>query len=203
MPFGLHGVPATFQRMMDKLLAEDSENAVAHLDDVVFHSRSWDDLFRHLRTIFQRLQQAGLKIKPRKCQFAMKQCSYLGHIVCNSEIHPEKLKIHAVSTPTTKKQVCAFLRLTGFYRKFISDYPDTAVTLSDVIKKNAPNQVVWTPKYLRKDYVPLLSYEARTYSRIFVLHTDASDRGVGAVISQRDDDAVDHPVAFYTRKLLS
>ena len=211
MSFGVHGVPATFQRKMDKLLAMDSEYAAAYLDDVVIHSRSWDDHIRHLRMIFQTLQQAGLKIKPRKCQCAMKQCSYLGHIVGNSEIRPEESKIHAVAdfpTPTTKKQVRAFLGLTGYYRKFISDYADTAVTLTDLTKKNAPNRVVWTPKCeeafktLKEKSCSSPVLRSPDFSRMFFLQTDASGRGVGAVLSQRDDDGVDHPVAFYNRKLL-
>ena len=81
MPFGLHGAPATFQRMMDRLIDGLSGFSGAYLDDLVIHSESWNDHVKHLRVIFERLRQAGLTAKPSKCQYAMSQCVYLGHVV--------------------------------------------------------------------------------------------------------------------------
>ena len=92
MPFGLQGAPATFQRMMDVILDDVGEFAAAYLDDIVIHSTSWDDHVRHLRKILRRLRQAGLTVKPKKCQIAMTQCTYLGHVVGNGEVRPEQSK---------------------------------------------------------------------------------------------------------------
>ena len=119
MPFGLHGAPATFQRMMDQLLVDC---AAAYLDDVVIHSTTWEDHIRHISDVLQKLRRTGLTIRPKKCQFGMDSCSYLGHVVGNGQVRPEETKLHAVRefpTPTTKKRVRAFLGLTGYYRKFM------------------------------------------------------------------------------------
>ena len=121
MPFGLQGAPATFQRMMDTILRGCNSYAAAYLDDVVIHSNDWEEHLTHIRSIQQSLREAGLTVKPRKCQLAMGKCSYLGHIVGDGIIQPEKSKLEAVKnypTPTTKKRVRAFLGLTGYYRKF-------------------------------------------------------------------------------------
>ena len=91
------------------------------------------------------LRGAGLTAKPRKCQFAMAQCSYLGHVVGNGAVRPEKSKLDAITSfqqPKTKKEVHAFLGLTGYYRRFIPDFATIAVSLSDLVRKkklNAPN----------------------------------------------------------------
>ena len=116
MPFGLHGAPATFQRMMDRLLAECTCYAAAYLNDMVIYSTDWQEHIRHITDVLQRLPKAGLTIRPKKCQFGMNHCSYLGHVVGNGEVRPEESKLQAVKdfpTPTTKKRVRAFLGLTG------------------------------------------------------------------------------------------
>ena len=132
-------------------------------------------------------------------------------IVGSGEVRPELSKLQAVKdfpTPVTKKQVRAFLGLTGYYRKFIPDYANTAVALTELTKKNAPNHVRWTAeceqafRTLQKNLCSEPVLKSPDFDRTFILQTDASERGIGAVLSQRDDSGVDHPVAFYSRKLL-
>ena len=93
MPFGLHGAPATFQRMMhhcmDVLLNGIEEYAAAYLDHLVVFSSSWSEHLQHLRSVLQRLQEAELTVKPSKCQIGMRHCIYLGYRVGDSEIQPE------------------------------------------------------------------------------------------------------------------
>ena len=211
MPFGLQGAPATFQRMMDVILDDVGEFAAAYLDDLVIHSTSWDDHVRHLREILRRLGQAGLTVKPKKCQIAMSQCTYLGHVVGNGKVRPEQSKVKALEDfpiPKTKKQVRAFLGLTGYYRKFIKNYAERATALTDLTRKNAPNNVLWTTacnsafSELKKALCLSAVLRSPDFRRRFILQTDASDRGIGAVLSQCDDDGTEHPVAFYSRKLL-
>ena len=111
-------------------------------------------------------------------------------------------------TPRTKKQVRAFLGLTGYYRKFIPSYADLATTLTDLTKKQAPNRTCWTPE-CEKAFVALKEVlcaqpilRSPDFDREFVLQTDASDRGVGAVLSQYNDYGDEHPIAYFSRKLL-
>ena len=128
MPFSLQGAPATFQRMMHSLLRGLETHTAAYLDNVVIYSKTWDKHLQYLRAVPTRLREANLTIKPKKCQFGMHSCTYLGHIIGNGEVKPETAKIEAVRTfpqPTTKKQVRAFLGLTGCYRKFIPGFAST------------------------------------------------------------------------------
>ena len=74
MPFGLQGAPATFQRMMDRVLEGLREYTSAYLDDLIIVSEPWRDHLRHLEAIFTQLGEAGLTAKPAKCQFATAQC---------------------------------------------------------------------------------------------------------------------------------
>ena len=169
MPFGLQGAPATFQRMMDIIVDDARDYAAAYLDDVVIHSRSWEDHLRHVSDILHRLQTAGLTVKPKKCQFGMSYCTYLGHVVGNGEIRPETLKVQAVKDyplPKTKKQVRAFLGLTGYYRRFLPNYADTSAPLTDLTRKHAPNKVSWIARThlqsCKRPSVPIPYYVAQT-----------------------------------------
>ena len=132
-------------------------------------------------------------------------------LIGNGQVRPEETKLHAVRefpTPTTKKRVRAFLGLTGYYRKFIKDYAEIAAPLTDLRKKNAPHQVKVTEEGERalrtlKDRLcsePVL--RSPDFEKEFILQTDASEVGIGAVLSQRNDIGEEHPVAFYSRKLL-
>ena len=186
--------------MMDILL-DGLDFAAAYLDDVIIHSCDWNDHLAHLSTVLQRLADAGLTIKPKKCQFGMSTCAYLG----NGEVCPDTSKVKAVEdfpVPKTKRQVRAFLGLTGYYRRFIPHYAQTA---ADLTKKDGLNRVIWTPachrSFLELNHMlcstPIL--QSPEFSRQFILQTD---RGVGAVHSQLDDEGIEHPVAYFSRKLL-
>ena len=98
MPFGLQGVPATFQRMMDRLIQGLEGFTAAYLDDLVVYSSTWEEHLQHLRQVFSCLQEASLTAKPKKCQFAMKQCKYLGYVVGNGVVQLELSKIDAVKS---------------------------------------------------------------------------------------------------------
>ena len=86
MPFGLQGAPATFQCMMDVLLSDVGQFAAAYLDNVSIYSQTWADHVRQVGEILRHLGEAGLTVKPKKCQFAMSRCSHLGHVVGNGEV---------------------------------------------------------------------------------------------------------------------
>ena len=211
MPFGLCGAPAIFQRMMDCLIEGLEDFTAAYLDDLVIYSESWDEHLRHIHCVLHKLQEAGLPAKAAKCQFAISQCTYLGHIVGGGRVYPEVDKLQAVESfpvPTTKKQVRSFLGLTGYYRRFMPDYASIAVPLTDLMKKSAPNQVRWNTVCndgfinLKK----LLCFKPVLWSpdfwKDFVLQTNTSDFGVGTVLSQYDEEGIDNPVAFFSHKLL-
>ena len=211
MPFGLKGAPATFQRLMDKVINGLQEFSAAYLDDIVIFSNTWEAHTKHLRAVLQRLRMAGLTGKPSKCQFAQRECTYLGHVVGSGTVRPHPSKIESVQQfkiPETKQQVRAFLGLTGYYRRFIPDYAALTVPLTDLTRKGAPNEVSWNKKCedafekLKQLLCSSPILRSPDFSRPFILQTDASDRGVGAVLSQESEDGEEHPVGYFSRKLL-
>ena len=211
MPFGLVGAPAVFQRMMNTLLADIMSFSGAYIDDVAIFSDSWEDHLIHLRTVFQKLREAKLTAKPRKCQFGMFQCTYLGHVVGQGKVKPEEAKISAIQSflqPKTKKDVRSFLGLAGYYRRFIPDFATVASPLTDLTKKDAPDKVSWTSSHqqafdqLKSSLTSESVLVSPDFHRPFILQTDASNIGVGAVLSQTDEEGNDKPVAYFSRKLL-
>ena len=147
MPFGLSGAPATLQRMMDKLVCGQEEFTGVYLDDIIIFSMIWEAHIQHVKQVLLRFRENRLT---SKCQFAMEECSYLGYIVGNGHVQPDQEKIRAVKEfpkPTTKKQVRAFLGLTGYYRKFIASYASLAAPLADLTRNQLPEKVQWSPEF--------------------------------------------------------
>ena len=164
-----------------------------------------------LAAVLKWLKEAGLTAKPSKCHFGMDECTYLGHIVGNGQVRPEKGKFAAVEAfpvPKTKKDVRAFLGLTGYYRKFIPKYATLAAPLTELTKKQQPNCLVWNAECaeafeaLKRHLCTSPVLKCPDFECPFVLLTDASNWGVGAVLSQVDDADNEHPVAYFSKKLL-
>ena len=141
MPFGLQGAPATFQRLMDKVLRSMEDFAAAYLDDIIIFSADWRSHMLHLGKVLESLKRAGLTVKARKCQLGMSECRYLGHVVGNGVVRPQQEKLEAIQSfpvPRSKKEVRVFLGLSGYYRKFIPAYSVTATPLTNLTKRSAP-----------------------------------------------------------------
>ena len=211
MPFGLQGAPATFQRLMDQVIQGMDSFASAYLDDLIIFSSSWEDHMRHLHCVLERLVGAGLTVKSSKCQFGMSKCTYLGHVIGSGIVSPEPSKVLVVQrfeAPKTKTQVRAFLGLMGYYRRFIPNYSAVALPLTELTKKMAPTTVTWTLRCetafqeLKRLLCSTPVLASLDFEKPFILQTDASEYGVGAVLSQRDEAGGDHPIAYFSRKLL-
>ncbi len=209
LPFGLHGAPATFQRLMDVLLRPHQPYAAAYLDDVVIHSETWEDHLERLRRVLMELRRAGLTANPRKCHLALDEAKYLGFRVGRGLIKPQENKVAAILSaprPTSKTQVRAFLGLAGYYRCFIPDFSSLAAPLTDLTRKGQPEKVSWGPaegKAFKKVKEALTAepvLRAPDFNCPFLLQTDASDTGLGAVLSQVQDGE-EHPVLYISRKL--
>lgn len=209
MAFGLHGAPATFQRLMDQVLPGLEGYAAAYLDDVIIFSSSWEEHLQHLKEVFQRIQLAGLTINSRKCAIAKKETEYLGYVIGGGVIRPQIQKIQAIqdcSLPQTKTQVRAFLGMAGWYRRFMPNFAVRAATLTDLTRKNCLVQIQWSEEAKNAFqeiknalcHDPVLS--CPNFEELFVLQTDASNTGIGAVLLQGAlGDR--HPVAYISRKL--
>jgi hypothetical protein len=210
MPFGLTGAPATCQRLIDKVLRGAQEYTGAYLDDVAVFSETWELHLKHLADVLQRFREAGLVANMTKCQFVRPHVKYLGFIIGGGQIRPDGDKVASVEAfarPVTKTGVRAFLGLTGYYRRFIPDYSKVAVPLTELTRKQQPDKVRWGDaqeqafQALKSALVCGPVLQAPDPNRPYILQTDASQYGIGAVLSQADAAGVEHPVCYASRKL--
>uniref|UniRef100_A0A8C3P213 Gypsy retrotransposon integrase-like protein 1 n=1 Tax=Chrysemys picta bellii TaxID=8478 RepID=A0A8C3P213_CHRPI len=210
LPFGLRNAPAIFQRLVNNLLDGFGEFAVAYLSNVAIFSDSWAEHLGHLQAVFQRIREAGLTVQAKKCQIGLNRVTYLGHQVGQGTINPLRAKVNAIQNwpvPKSKKQVQSFLGLAGYYRRFVPHYSQIATPLTDLTRKNQPNEVQWTEKCQRafnQLKAALMSdpvLRAPDFDQPFVVSTDASERGIGAVLMQEGPDQQFHPVVFLSKKL--
>lgn len=144
MPFGLRNAPATFQRLMTKVLG-DLEGCTVYLDDVVVFSDTWVSHVEHMRVLFARLAEARLTVNLSKCEFAKATVTYLGRVVGQGIVRPVEEKVKAVAcfpVPTTKKELMRFLGLVGYYRSFCRNFSVVA-PLTDLLKASVT--FVWSP----------------------------------------------------------
>ena len=128
MPFGLINAPATFQHLMESCLGDLHLNwCIIYLDDIIMFAEDPDEHIKRLRDVFQKLAEAGLKLKPGKCKFFKSCISYLGHIVSADGIECDPKKKEAVKNglvPKTVTEVQSFLVFTNHYRRFIKIMPE-------------------------------------------------------------------------------
>ena len=209
MPFGLCNAPATFQRLMDRVLKDLKwSECLVYIDDIVIFGRTFDEHLCHVANVLSHLRQAGLKLKPEKCYFLQQEVRYLGHIVSEEGIATDPSKITAVSNwpaPLCKKDVQRFLGLANYYRRFIKGFADIAKPLQRLVEKNSLFE--WTDAcqnaftHLRQCLVtaPVLAFP--DYEQPFLLDTDASDVGIGAVLSQISDAGSERVIAYASRSL--
>ena len=192
MPFSLTNAPATFQRLMECVLAGLTyEQCLIYLDDIVVFSSSFDEHLQRLTNIFHALRKAHLQLKLSKCSFIWKEILYLGHVVSTDGVEPDPCKVSAVldfPVPNSIKELKQFLGLTNYYQKFIYNYASIATSLLKVLrgqKKSFEWSNVHQQAFALKSKLttsPILGYPDFTCS--FVLHSNASDSAIGAVLSQ-------------------
>ena len=201
MPFGATNAPATFQRLMESCLGDLNLNwCIIYLDDVVVYAPTVEEHLKRLKGVFQKLKDAGLKLKPSKCELFKKSISYLGHVVSEDGIHTDPKKIETVKNwkrPHNVHTVRKFLGFVNYYRKFIKDYSKIARPLYDLVSgdnaKKKTNPVEWSEAaeeafqalIQRCTTAPVLGYA--DFSLPFELHIDASGIGLGAVLYQKQE----------------
>ncbi|MGH0125867.1 UNVERIFIED_CONTAM: hypothetical protein FKN15_074287 [Acipenser sinensis] len=209
MPFGLHGAPATFQRLMDQVLAPHQQYAAAYIDDVVIFSSTWREHIIRLSAVLQSLREAGLTANLGKCAFGKQETQYLGFLMGNGRVKPIASKVQALvetAIPRTKPQVRSLLGLAGYYRRFIPEYATIVNPLVELTKKTAPKIVRWTGECqgafdtIKRRLCQAPALISPDFSKEFILQTDASQIGLGAVLSQQVD-GVEHPIIYMSKKL--
>lgn len=210
MPFGLSNAPAVFQTLVNDVLRDMLGRFVfVYLDDILIYSRSLQEHQEHVRTVLQRLLENRLFVKTEKCQFHATSTSFLGFIVSQGELRMDPAKVSAVAnwpTPTNRKQLQRFNGFANFYRRFVKNYSSIAAPLTALTSLSVPFR--WTPEAeaafseLKHQFIssPVLIHPDPSLQ--FTVEVDASDTGVGAILSQRSPkDNKLHPCAFFSHKL--
>jgi flagellar biosynthesis GTPase FlhF len=222
MPFGLTNAPATFQGMMNEVLQGGIDNfCLVFIDDILIFSRTVKEHKQHLRWVLERLAQFKLKAKMSKCSFGQPELVFLGHIVSADGIKVDPAKtqgIRDMAPPTNVQEVRRFLGSTGYYRKFIKNYSSRAAPLTDLTKdsgsnntsKTRPLPYEWGPVEqaafddLKDALLNAPVLRIADFLRDFTIESDASLKGVGAVLSQdfgSNGRKEVHPVAYMSKKL--
>ncbi|XP_061093063.1 uncharacterized protein LOC133125281 [Conger conger] len=208
LPFGLCNAPATFERLMDNVLAGiPRQECVVYLDDILAHGDSFETALGALRRVLERVTAAGLKLNPQKCRFMRREVRFLGHKLGSGGIGTAHEKVQAVEdwpTPSSGSEVKSFTGLASYYRRFVRDFSTIAAPLFRLQRPR--EKFIWTDECqraftsLKKALLeaPVLTPPDPTLP--FILDTDASNVGVGAVLSQVTSEG-EKVVAYYSGSL--
>lgn len=208
LSFGLCNAPSTFQRLMDLVLADlQWTTCLVYLDDIIVFGRTFGEHLQRLDEVLGKLRHANLKVKPSKCALFATQVRYLGHVISADGIRADPDKIDAVRqwpVPKNQTEVRSFVGLASYYRRFIEGFAEIARPLHRLTEKG--RKFKWDGECQRAFLqlktalvtTPVLAYPDP--HKAFILDTDASDVGIGAVLSQ-EVDGLERVVAYASRAL--
>ena len=219
MPFGLVGAPRTFQRMMDRILRGlEHKVALAYLDDIIIYGATVEDCLINMRIVFERIRQAGLKLKPSKCSLFQRETMFLGHIISAEGIKTDPKKVSDVlgmKPCRNVKDIQTFMGMVNYYARFLPQYSEVSKPIVDLTRKN--KKFVWGTEQQqafetlkeRLCTAPVLAYPRDDCK--YILDTDASNYALGAVLSQLQPDdenaepntapkLVERPIAYYSKQ---
>jgi transposase InsO family protein len=195
LPFGLCNAPSCFERLMETVLAGlQWTTCLVYIDDIIIFGKTEKELIDRMDEVFYRLKQAGLKVKPKKCRLFARKVEFLGHVISEAGIAMMPEKVAAIKdwpTPETVSELRSFLGTASYYRRFVRDFATIAAPLHKLTEKYKTWQ--WTNEQetafkALKDAIstaPVLKFPVK--GAPYILDTDASNYGIGAVLSQMVD----------------
>ena len=213
MPFGLCNAPATFQRAMDILLAGLRwKSCLVYLDDIIVFSRTAEEHLVHVEEILEKLQDAGVSLKLKKCRFFAETVDYLGHV-----IRPGLLEVATKNTaaidgfeePKTQTHLRSFLGVCNVYRRFVPNFAQVSAPLNELLKKGAPVELPPLNEHQRRSFnllkqalkePPILRLPRPSLP--YSVDTDASDYQIGCALLQTHEDGSRYPIGFWSRSLI-
>jgi hypothetical protein len=198
MSFGLTNAPVTFQHVMNTIFSNFLRKCVqVFMDDILVYSKTLEEHIQHLTLVFQVLDKHQFYIKESKCLFPQPSLEYLGHVITSEDIATDPSKVAVVKqwpVPTKVKELRGFLGLMGYYRRFIKNYGIINRPLTNLLKKGVvflwSSHVQQAFEAVQQDLsiAPVLAIP--DFNKSFVLKTDTSNLGIGAVLLQDN-----HPIA--------
>lgn len=208
MPFGLTNAPATWQRLIDRVIGADLEPYVfVYLDDIIVISPDFHTHLKVLAEVLERLIKAGLTVSREKCHFCRPSLKYLGYVVDSEGLHVDVSKVEAmlnVPPPRNAKEVRRFVGMASWYRRFIPNFATILKPLTELTRKNV--HFLWTDKCqesfsaIKNCLVSAPVLTCPDFEKPFLLQTDASAYGIGAVLTQIYPDG-ERVICFLSRSL--
>ena len=212
MLFGLRNAPAVFQHMVNTQFADilAKGDTVNYMDDFLVATKDKATHRERVNQLLGRLQELDLYLKPDKCIFETDRVEFLGVILENGTVTMDPIKVAGVADWKTLKNVRdirKFLSFINFYRRFIPNHSKKAKPMNDLLKKGVPfewkqeqeNAFQELKQVVQKEPVLLQPDQKKP----FKVEIDASNYAIGAVLMQKDDKGILHPVAYFSKSLNS
>ncbi|GJX04873.1 putative reverse transcriptase domain-containing protein [Tanacetum coccineum] len=194
MPFGLTNAPAVFMDLMNRVCKPHLDKfVIVFIDDILIYSKSKQEHEKHLKIILELLKKEELYAKFSKCEFWIPKVQFLGHVIDSEGIHVDPAKIESIkdwTSPKSPTEIRQFLGLAGYYRRFIEGFSKIAKPMTKLTQKKVKFE--WGDKQeaafqLLKQKLcsaPILALPEG--SEDFIAYCDASKKGLGAVLMQRE-----------------
>ena len=232
LPFGLTNAPASFQGLINRILAEKLDIfVIVYLDDIVIYSANKEDHVKHVSWVLDRLLENKLFLSLEKCKWFGEEIDFLGFIVNTEGIKMQPAKVEAIRSwpaPASVNEIQQFIGLCNFYRRFIKHFGKIAEPLTSMLKGSEnrktgrkrqrsrshggrlpgqPNDFLTPEAYeafknLRDAFMKAPVLQHFDPSKPIRVETDASDKALGAILCRPDAEGHWHPVAFISRKLI-
>ncbi|GJS27327.1 reverse transcriptase domain-containing protein [Tanacetum coccineum] len=204
MPFGLTNAPAVFMDLMNRVCKPYLDKfVIVFIDDILIYSKNKQEHAEHLKLILELLKKEQLYAKFSKCEFWIPKVQFLGHVIDSQGIHVDPAKIESVkdwASPKSATEIRQFLGLAGYYRRFIEGFSKIAKPMTKLTQKKIKFE--WSDKaeaafQLIKQKLcsaPILALPEGNED--FIAYCDASIKGLGAVLMQREK-----VIAYASRQL--
>ena len=208
-PQGLSSSPEVFCQLADQILAPLSDLKISnYLDDFCCGAQNVSDMIYTLRKLFERFREFGLTLNPSKCSFFLPEVQFLGHKLNSSVIKPTDENIRKIKdfpVPNTVKKIRRFVGLASYYSRFINHFSQLSAPLTSLTRKN--QKFKWNADAQKSFEIikeklsepPVLVHP--DYNKQFILSCDASNISLGAMLGQRDDHGIIHPISYFSKKL--
>ena len=205
--YGISDAPAKWQKIMDQVL-ENIPYTKCIIDDILVSGENEEAHLKNLATVFARLEQFGLKVNTKKCEFFKPSIEFCGHKISNQGLHKSPSKVEAVLNappPKSVKELQSFIGMLTYYHKFLPNIAAELKPLYDLTKKDVKFE--WKEKHKKafeKAKQEIASERVLTHYRPsipLVLQCDASGNGLGAVLSHKFGDRTERPIIFISRSL--